>query len=149
MRCLAWWRGLGWPGRWLAGGLAAGWFPGGLLDRGVCPFEAVEDQAEPVPEFAAVVIAGLQDVPGGQLGEVRVLLCREVIEEGHGHRGGLLGGGEGQAEFLHREAVEVAVDSGAGMSGQLDREARAPQAADDRVVVPQRRRTRGRPRLDR
>jgi hypothetical protein len=34
----------------------------------VRPFEAVEDQAEPELELAAVVIAGLQDVPGGQLG---------------------------------------------------------------------------------
>src|ERR1022692_4512530 len=92
MRCLAWWPGLGWPGPWLAGGLAAGWFLRGLLDRGVRPFEAVEDQAEPELELAAVVIARLQDVPGGQLGEVRVLLGREVIEEGHGHRGGLFRG---------------------------------------------------------
>ena len=56
------------------------------------PFEAVEDQVEPEPELVAVVIAGPQDVLGRQFGEVGVLLGREVVEEGDGHRGGFLRG---------------------------------------------------------
>jgi NADPH:quinone reductase-like Zn-dependent oxidoreductase len=38
------------------------------------PLEAVEDQVEPEGELVAVVVAGLQDVLDGQLGEVGVLV---------------------------------------------------------------------------
>ena len=91
--------------------------PSVTVGRCAGPFEAVEDQVEPEPELVAVVIARPQDVLDRQLGEVGVLLGREVIEEGHGHRGGFFGGAEGQVELLHREAVQVAVDGREGMSG--------------------------------
>ena len=38
------------------------------------PFEAVEDQVEPEFELIAAVVAGLQDVLEGQLGDVGVLV---------------------------------------------------------------------------
>ena len=43
------------------------------LGRAAGALEAVEDQVEPEFELIAVVVAGLQDVLEGQLGEVGVL----------------------------------------------------------------------------
>ena len=43
--------------------------PGGAGAAG-CPLEGVEDQAGADPEPVSVVVAGLEDVPDGQLGEV-------------------------------------------------------------------------------
>ena len=84
---------------------------------------------------------------GRQLGEVGESLGGELLEEGHGHLRGFLRAAEGQAELLHREAVQVAVDGRDRMGCQLDGEAGPPQAADDRIVVPERCRASVQPRV--
>src|ERR1035438_9536139 len=119
----------------------------GLPLPGAALLEAVEDQVQPELELVAVVIARLQNVLGRQLGEVGESLGGELLEEGHGHLRGLLRAAEGQPELLHREAVEVAVDGRDRMGRQLDGEASPPQAADNRIVVPERCRASVQPRV--
>src|ERR1700680_1145288 len=76
------------------------------------PVEAVEDQIEPKLELLRVVIAGLHDVLGGQLGEVGELGRRELTEEDLDHRCRLLSRVERQAPLLQRETGDVAVQGG-------------------------------------
>lgn len=54
------------------------------------PVETFEDEIKAEVVFVAVVVAGLEDVLKGQLGEARVLLGGELQEERFGAFGGLL-----------------------------------------------------------
>ena len=54
--------------------------------------DSVEDQIEPEFELVAVVVAGLEDVLEGQLGEVGVLVGGEPAHDRLGHLGRLLRG---------------------------------------------------------
>ena len=74
------------------------------------PLEAVEDEVEPELVLVAVVVAGLEDVLDGQLGEVRVLVGGNLRQDRLGQLGRLLPGVERQARLLQREPVDVAVE---------------------------------------
>jgi hypothetical protein len=83
-------------------------------------------------------------VLGRQLGEVRVLVSGEPRQLGLRESCDLAWSGERQAALLKREPVDVAVEDRERVRGQLDREAGIPEASDDGVVMPQRRRPSGR-----
>ena len=104
------------------------------------PFEAVEDQVEAELVLVAIVVTGLHHVLERELGEVGVLVSGEAREDDLRERRGLLRGVERQTPLLQREPVDVAVQGRVGVRGQLEREAGLPEAAEDGVVVPQRRR---------
>jgi len=104
-------------------------------------FQAVEDQVEPELELATVVVAGLQDMLDGQLGEVGVFVGGEPRHDRPRQVRGLLPALERQARLLQREPVDVTVQDRERVRGQRDREAGSPQASEHRVVVPQRGRT--------
>jgi hypothetical protein len=74
--------------------------------------EGVEDKVEADLELIAVVIAGLEDVPGGKLGEVGILLGGKLPGDLLRDLRRLLRGAEWQARFLQRESVDVAVEQG-------------------------------------
>jgi hypothetical protein len=118
-----------------------GGMPGGCkagasrLGRVEGSFKAVEDQVEPVLEFVGVVVAGLEDVLDGQLGEVGVLAGGELRHDCLRDLGCLLRGVERQAGLLHCESVDVAVEGGVPVGGQLDREACVSKASDHGIVV--------------
>jgi hypothetical protein len=92
-----------------------------LSGRAQGSVEAVEDEVEPVLVLAAVVVAGLEHVLEGELGEIRVLIGGELRQHGLGEFGSLLAGVERQARFLQREAVDITVEDRVGMGGQRDR----------------------------
>jgi hypothetical protein len=83
----------------------------------------------------------------GELGEVGVLVSGEAGEHDLRERRGLLRGVERQSPLLQREPVDVAVEGCVGVRGELEREAGLAEAAEDGVVVAQRRRAGGGPRL--
>ena len=56
----------------------------------------------------------------GHLGEVGILVGRELLEDRLRHRFELLGGFERQARLLQGESVDVAVEHGKRVSGHLD-----------------------------
>ena len=104
-----------------------------------CALQAVEDQVEAELELVAKVVAGLQDVLDGECREVRVFGGGELCEEGLGEHRGLDSLVEGQIALLEREPVDVAVQSREGMRGQCGREAGSAKAAEDGVVMTERR----------
>jgi hypothetical protein len=62
--------------------------------------EAVEDEIEAELVLLAVVVAGLEYVLTGQLGEARVLLRGELQQKGLRELGGLFGGAKRETPFL-------------------------------------------------
>jgi hypothetical protein len=72
--------------------------------------EAVEDEIEAELALLAVVVAGLECVLTGQLGEARVLLRGELQQKGLRELGGLSGGAKRETPFLQCKSVDVAVE---------------------------------------
>src|ERR1039457_1275301 len=108
------------------------------------PFEAVEDQGEAELVLASEVVAGLQHMPECELGEVGIGVGGELRQHDLRERRGLLWSVERQAPFLQREPVDVAVEGCVGVRSLLEGEAGVAEAAEDGVMVPQRRRAGGR-----
>ena len=79
-------------------------------------FQAVEDQVQAEAEL----VARLQDAFNRELGEVRILAGRELIHDRLGEDGGFVGCFERKPGLLQREAVDLAVERGERVCGQLD-----------------------------
>jgi hypothetical protein len=99
--------------------------------------KGVEDDAESELELVAEVVAGLQDVLGRHLDEVRVLIGAEPLHDRLGDVGGSVL--EGHGGLLQGESVHVAIEQRVRMS--VSTEVGAPQGSII-VVVSQRRRAR-------
>src|SRR4051794_33759759 len=106
------------------------------------PLDPVEDQVEAELELLRVVVARRHHVPGGELVEMRELVDREPRQHDLGEVRGLLRSVEREPALLQGEAVDVAVDRREGVRGELEGEARRPQAAEYGVVRPERGRAR-------
>ena len=92
--------------------------------------EAVEDQVDAEPELVAVVVAGLEDVPDGELGEVGELVRRHLRHHRLRHLGRLLFGlAHGQRGLLEREAVDVAVEERERVGRHGDRRSHRPEGS--------------------
>jgi len=91
--------------------------PGPIRSAG-CSLKGVEDQVEADLELVAVAVAGLEDVPEGQLGEVGVGIGGQLPGDLLRDLPRLLGGVERQARLLQREPVDVAVEQGVSVGGQ-------------------------------
>ena len=113
--------------------------------------ERVEDEVEAILECSCEVVADFGDVSGDNLGEVgevlrergELPLVRELgeladllLRDGCGSLRAL----EREALFLKGEPVDVGVEDGVGLDGQIDREAGFTEATEDGVVDPETRR---------
>ena len=97
--------------------------------------EAVQDQVQAGLELVGVVVAGLDDVGHGYLGEVGILPRRELLGDLLRDARGLLTGTERQAGLLQGEPVDVTIEQRVRVRCQLDGEAGLAQAAEHGVVV--------------
>ena len=104
--------------------------------------QGVQDQVKAGLELVGVLVARLNNVRDGDLGEIGILPGLELPEDVACDLGGLLAGAEREARLLQREPVDVAVEQRVGVGGQFEREACPAQTAKHRVVVPQRGRAR-------
>src|SRR5215470_3383746 len=80
-----------------------------VVSSGEKPVEAVENQVEADLELVAVGVAGLQDVAGGHLHEVRVLTGGHLTGDLPGNLCRFVLGAGRQTGLLQREPVDVAV----------------------------------------
>jgi riboflavin kinase/FMN adenylyltransferase len=99
--------------------------------------EGVEDEGEAEGELVGVVVAGLEDVLGGQFGEVGVGVGGHVAQDGARDLVPLRRASERQAQLLEHEPVQVAVEQRDGVRGHGDGESSGAQRSDDRVVMAQ------------
>lgn len=72
--------------------------------------ESVQDQSEPQVELVGIAVAGSEDVLGRQFGEVGVVLGEAVRHHRTEDLDELVGTGEGEADLLEHESVDVAVE---------------------------------------
>src|SRR5262249_51033486 len=109
--------GLGRPEVGSGQACALDWSPARLRLSG--PLQSIQEQIEPELELGRVTVPGPHDMLGRDLCEVGVRAgSRELAHNGLGHLRGLLSGVKRQARLLQGETVDVAVESGVGMSGE-------------------------------
>lgn len=100
--------------------------------------ETVQYEREAKLKLIAEVVPGFQDVLRGEFHQMWILAGGELLGHPSGELGHVLTADSGEVHLLEGEAINVGVDEGVGMAGQLDREPGLAQAPEDGVVVAKR-----------